>query len=102
MTGGRLADPARALYELLWASHPTAGPRQAEALGFEVIESSHDTYDPTRSPGDDRRRYRGRGPKKMTSTPIRQISAPSRSHPSASNPSKSRPHTSERTTKMPP
>jgi hypothetical protein len=41
-----LADPARALYELLWASHPSAGPRQAGALGFEVVESEYETHDP--------------------------------------------------------
>jgi hypothetical protein len=41
-----LGDPARALYELLWASHPTAGPREAAALGFEVVESSCETYPP--------------------------------------------------------
>jgi hypothetical protein len=41
-----LADPARALSELLWASHPTAGPRRAEGLGFEVVESEHETHEP--------------------------------------------------------
>lgn len=39
-----LRDPARALYELLWASHPTAGPRRAAALGFELVESDRETY----------------------------------------------------------
>lgn len=40
-----LGDPARAVYELLWASHPTAGPSRARVLGFEVVESSCETYD---------------------------------------------------------
>ena len=37
---------ARALYKLLWASHPRAGPRQAGALGFEIVESEYETHDP--------------------------------------------------------
>ena len=41
-----LTGPALALYELLWASHPTAGPRRAEALGFEVVASDYETHDP--------------------------------------------------------
>jgi hypothetical protein len=41
-----LRDPARGQYELLWASHPTVGPRQAAALGFEVVESDRETYSP--------------------------------------------------------
>jgi hypothetical protein len=47
-----LADPAHALYELLWASHSTAGPRQAEALGFEVVDSSRETYNQPEPGGD--------------------------------------------------
>lgn len=50
-----LGDPANALYELLWASHPTAGPRRAEALGFEVVDSSRETH-VTPEPVDDRAR----------------------------------------------
>src|SRR5205823_5250581 len=44
-----LRDPSRALYELLWASHPTAGPRRAEALGFEVVESAYESHAPGRA-----------------------------------------------------
>ena len=50
-----LNDPANALYELLWASHPTAGPTQAQAIGFEVIDSSNETHD-TPGPVEDRAR----------------------------------------------
>ena len=54
-----LADPARALYELLWASHPTAGPRRAEALGFEVVDSSYETHDAPAPSQRPRTRRRG-------------------------------------------
>ncbi len=52
------ADPSRALYELLWASHPSAGPRRAEALGFEVVESKYETHDPPASSQPNRRSWR--------------------------------------------
>ena len=41
-----LRDPARALYELFWASHPSGGPRRAAAVGFELVDGSHESYSP--------------------------------------------------------